>query len=85
MELAAKIPSAPMLFFSRDDPGIRRHLEGFLNQPIAARKADLQLFIATQLEERARRGTLQMQNTALKDRDATNQCNSQWGSSALVT
>jgi ankyrin repeat protein len=67
VELAAKIPSAPMLFFSRDEPGIRRHLEGFVKQPIAARKADLQLFIATQLEERARRGTLQMQNTALKD------------------
>jgi ankyrin repeat protein len=67
VELAAKIPSARMLFFSRDEPGIRRHLEGFAKQPIAARKADLQLFVATQLEERARRGTLRMQNTALKD------------------
>lgn len=67
VELAAKMPSARMLLFSRDEAGIRLHLDNFEKMPIEARKADLQLFVATQLEERTRIGTLQVQNTALKD------------------
>lgn len=67
VSLAAKMPSARMLLFSRDEAGIRLHLDNFEKMPIAAREADLQLFVATQLEERTRKGTLQIQNTALKD------------------
>lgn len=65
--LHASSESIKILFLSRDEQDIRRHLDPYVQIPIAARSSDLRLFVAAEIETRTRRKELRIKDPALKE------------------